>query len=53
MKWLTNAKIPVNSKLPMQGKVLGDPKETNMYSVTELKEMGFVGIYIDEKEKSS
>jgi len=30
----------------LEGKVIGDPQSTEAYTVEQLKEMGFVGVYV-------
>jgi hypothetical protein len=57
MKWLTNLADPQNKNVTLsvserqeyvdylKGKITGDPKETEIYSVEELKEMGMIGVY--------
>ncbi len=30
----------------LEGKIIGDPQATETYTVDELKEMGFVGVYM-------
>jgi hypothetical protein len=33
----------------LKGKVIGDPQASDFYTVSELKEMGLVGVYLPSK----
>lgn len=36
----------------LHGKTIGEPRATEYFSVAELKTMGMVGVYVDEKGES-